>query len=71
MGLFQKILNLSAGMGRPNPMEGWADDPFRHPDIMAMDERQIADLPLSMARPEGTRFLPDCLQQAKRPASAP
>ena len=71
MGMFQKILNLWARMGRTSEMECWAEDPFHHPDIMAMDEGRIADLPLSLARRVAPPLLPGSPQQAKRPASAP
>ena len=32
---------------RPRGCASWADDPLGHPDIMKMDLRQLADLPLT------------------------
>jgi hypothetical protein len=49
--------DLLAGRGsRPAGAEGWTDDPYAHPAISAMSERERADLPsthpVSARRPD-------------------
>jgi hypothetical protein len=49
--------DLLAGRGsRPAEAEGWTDDPYAHPAISAMSERERADLPsthpVSARRPD-------------------
>ena len=40
----------------PGARIDWRRDPLAHPDLMAMSERQLADLPLS-GHDKGNRFL--------------
>lgn len=39
----------------PPATDGKSDDPLSHPDISAMSQRQIADLPLGLPAPKPTR----------------
>lgn len=46
------FFNLSGGLLRPRTDIAWQRDPLSHPDIAAMDQRMLGDLPFSPVFPQ-------------------
>jgi hypothetical protein len=46
-------LSTATGCADPERKAQWLRDPLAHPDLEAMSERELADLPFARRRPSG------------------